>query len=96
MGMCVLGDILQSKVDELPGDIEGVKTYIDDIIILIKDRFKNHIEKMRIIFVRLRTAGLKVNTSKRSFGLKDIPDLGYVITREVLNLTQKKYKGSLL
>ena len=30
MGMCASGDILQSKVDELLGDIEGVKTYIGD------------------------------------------------------------------
>ena len=24
MGMCASGDILQAKVDDLPGDIEGV------------------------------------------------------------------------
>ena len=39
MGMCALGDIFQDKVDELLCDIEGGKTYIDDIIVLIKDRF---------------------------------------------------------
>ena len=37
MGMCTLGDIFQAKVDKLLGDIEGVKTYIDDILVLIKD-----------------------------------------------------------
>ena len=31
------GDILQSKVDELLGDIKGVETYIGDILVLIKD-----------------------------------------------------------
>ena len=34
MGMCDLGDIFQSKVDKLLVDIEGVKTYIDDILVL--------------------------------------------------------------
>ena len=28
MGMCALGDILQTKVDKILGDIEGVKMYI--------------------------------------------------------------------
>ena len=36
MGMCDLGDVFQVNVDELLGDIKGVKTYINDIIVLIK------------------------------------------------------------
>ena len=44
MGMFASGDILQVKVDELLGDIEGVNTYIDDLLILGKDSFeKAHI-----------------------------------------------------
>ena len=35
MGMCASGDMFQAKVDELPGDIQGVKTYIDGIFVLI-------------------------------------------------------------
>ena len=54
MGMCALGDISQAKVDELLGYIEGVKTYIVDILVLIKEIFSNHTEKPRIIFSRLR------------------------------------------
>ena len=43
IGMCASRDIFQAKLDELLGDIEGVKTYIDDILVLGKDRFENHI-----------------------------------------------------
>ena len=82
MGMCASGDIFQAKVDKTMGDIEVVNTYIDDIIILNKDCFTDHIEKLRTIFGRLRASGLKVNDPKYSFGLKEIPYLGYVITRE--------------
>ena len=70
MGMCALGDIFQAKLDELLGDIEGVNAYIDDIPVLNKYSFKNHIEQLRIIFNRLKSAGLKVNAPKCSFGLK--------------------------
>ena len=44
MGICASGDIFQAKVDKLLVDIEGVKMYIDDILILRKDIFENHIE----------------------------------------------------
>ena len=36
MDMCTLVDIFQNKVDKLIGDIEGVKTYIYDILLLSK------------------------------------------------------------
>ena len=81
ISMWVWGDIFQSKVDGLLGDIEGVKIYIDYILVLSKDILKNHIEQLRIIFGRLSAASLKVNAPKCSFGLKEIIYLGYVITR---------------
>ena len=43
MGMCALGDIFQAKVDKLLGDIEGVKTYIDDILAFSKESLYKHI-----------------------------------------------------
>ena len=70
MGMCASGDIFQAKVDELLGYIEGVKTYINDIIVLGKDIFENHIDQLRIIFGRLCDAGLNFNAPKFSFRLK--------------------------
>ena len=82
VGMCASEDIFQDKVDKILGDIEGVMTYIDYLLVLGKDIFEKNIGQLRIIFGRLRAAGLKVNAPKCSFGLKDIPYLGYVITRE--------------
>ena len=80
MGMCASGDIYQAKVEDIIGCIEGIKTYIDNISVLSKYILSNHIEQLRIIFDRLRTEGLIVNSPKCSFGLIEIPYLGYVIT----------------
>ena len=93
MVMYASGDIFQAKVDELLDDIEGVKTYIGDILVLSKYFFTKHIEQMRIIFCVLRATGLKVNPLKFSFGLKYIPYLGYVITREGIKPNPKKVQG---
>ena len=89
-GMCASGDIVQAKVEKLRGDIEGVKRYIDDILVLSKDIFDNHINQLIIIFGRLRAAGLKGNAPKWSCGLKEITYLGYVITREYIKPDPKK------
>ena len=41
MGMCASGDIFPTNEDEILGDIEGVKTYIENILVLIKDVLSN-------------------------------------------------------
>ena len=43
MGMCASRYIFQAKVDELLSDTEGVKTCIDDILVLGNDIFENNI-----------------------------------------------------
>ena len=93
MGMCASWNIFQAKVDELHVDIMGVKTYIDGALVFSKYSFENHIDQRRIIFVRLRAAGLKFNSPKCSFGLKEIPYLGYVITREGIKPDPIKVQG---
>ena len=93
IGMCTSREIFQAKVDNILGDIEGIKTYIDDILVLSKDIFENHIEQLIIIFSRLCAAGLKGDAPNCSFGLKEIPYLGYVITMEVIRTDPKKVQG---
>ena len=87
------GIYYKAKVDELLGDIKGVKTYINDILVLGKDSFENHINQLRIIFGKLRAAGLKVNAPKCSFWLKNIIYLGHVIKREGIKPDPKKVQG---
>ena len=75
MGMCTSRYISQVRVGDLLDNIEGVENYIDYILVFNKDCFRNHVEQMRMIFVRLCAAGLKVDVSKCIFGIKDIPYL---------------------
>ena len=50
-------------------------------------------DQLRVIFVRLHDAGLKVNSPKCSLGLNDIPYLGYFITWEGIIPDSKKLQG---
>ena len=44
------GDIFQSKIDKLLGDIERVKIYIENNLVPSKDDYPKHIEHPRDIF----------------------------------------------
>ena len=80
--LCASSDIFQAKVDKLIGDIEGVKKYINNILVLGKGGFYQHIDQIRVIFARICAIGLKANAPKCIVGLKEIPFLGYIITQE--------------
>ena len=73
LGMCALGDIFQTKVDDHIVDIKGVKTCIDVMLVLRKESFFKHIEQLEKNFGRLRAANLKVNDPKCSFWLQESP-----------------------
>ena len=60
------------------------------MLVLSKDIFENHMGQLRIILIRLRASGLKVNAPNYSLGLKDILYLWYVITREGIKPDPKK------
>ena len=93
IGVCASGDKSQAKLYKLLGNIEGVKTYIYDILVLSKKSFSDHIEQLCIIFVRLHAAGLKVNYPKHGFGLKGITYLVYVITSAGIKHDPNKMQG---
>ena len=63
--------------------------YLDDIIIFSKSE-EEHLEHLRIIFQRLKAAGLKLKRSKCDFMKKHIQYLGHLISEEGIQpLTEK-------
>lgn len=82
MGLCNSPDIFQEKMSELMADLEYTKVYIDDLLCLTKGNLADHLEKLEEVFLRLRTAGLKVNAKKSFFARGELEYLGYWITRD--------------
>ena len=50
MGMVISGDVFQSKVYDLIVDIDGVRTYIDNILCIGKGTFAEHLKQVEEIF----------------------------------------------
>jgi hypothetical protein len=51
--------------------------YLDDLLILTNNSFKDHLLKLEMVLARLSTAGMRVNISKTKFFAEQIEYLGY-------------------
>ena len=73
--------------------LEFVRAYIDDILILMHNDWKDHITKLALVFERIQSAGLKVNAVKSFFGKHAVEYLGYWITRNGIQPLPKKVEA---
>ena len=70
MGLCNNPDIYQEKMNEFFSGLEYVRVYIDDLLIISNGSFEDHLNKVKIVFKKIKAAGFKINTEK-SFFAKD-------------------------
>jgi hypothetical protein len=67
MGIKIVPDAFQNVMSKFVQDIEYVKTYVDNLLILTNNSFKDHLIKLEMVLARLSTAGMRVNISKSKF-----------------------------
>ena len=72
MGIKIDPDVFQNVMSKLTQDMEYVKTYLDDLLILTNKGFKDHLTKLEMALARLSTAGMRVNASKSKFFAEQI------------------------
>jgi hypothetical protein len=63
MGKKITSDVFQKVMSKFVQDLEYVKIYLDDLLILTNSSFKSHILKLEMVLARLSTAGMRVNIS---------------------------------
>ena len=95
MGVACSPDIFQERMSGLMQQLEYVRVYIDDLLILTNSTFDEHLLKLQVVLHRLQKAGLKVNANKSTFGSDEIEYLGYVLTRHGIKPQDKKVKAIL-
>ena len=80
-------------MSSLTGDLEYVRTYLDDLVITTKSDWQDHLHHPDIIFRRQKGAGLKVNAKKSFIGKDELEYLGYWITRMGIQPISKKMEA---
>ena len=95
MAIKIAPDVFQNVMSKLTQDMEYVKTYLDDLLILTNKTFKDHLLKLEMVLARLSTAGMRVNASKSKFFAEQIEYLGYWITRQGIQPVHDKIEAIL-
>ena len=67
MGQCNSPGIFQEKMIELIAGLESCRVYIDDLLIIIRGNYDQHLEHLEQALTQLSEAGLKTNASKSAF-----------------------------
>jgi hypothetical protein len=97
MGIKIAPDVFQKVMSKFVQDMEYIKTYLDDLLILTNSSssFKDHLLKLEMVLARLSTPGMKVNISKSKFFAEQIEYLGYWITRQDIQPIRNKVEAIL-
>ena len=81
MGIKNSPDIFQQKITELMEGLEDfIQAYLDDILIITKGPYQDHLNKVTEVLKRLQTAGLQVNLPKSKIAVQELEYLGYWLT----------------
>ena len=75
--------------------LDFARAYLDDLLIISKGSFDEHLEQLEQALTRLAEAGLKINASKSSLCRGELEYLGYWITRKGIRPVTKKVDAIL-
>ena len=95
MGIMCAPDIFQNKMSDLMRHLEYVKVYIDDLLVITKESFEDHLDKLKQVLQALLEAGLKCNLAKSFFCQEQVEYLGYLLTRDGIKPLPNKVKAIL-
>ncbi len=76
--------------------LEYRRAYIDNLLVITKSSYDDHLDKLEQIFIQLRDAGLKINAVKSFFCAQETEYLGYILTRVGIKPQPKKVQAILV
>jgi hypothetical protein len=71
------------------GDLEYVRAYIDDLLIITKGTYLKHLQKLATVLSQLQRAGLKLNVNKSWFSQEELAYL-HLDSQNRIQPTQEK------
>ena len=74
--------IFQAKMRSLFRDLEFVQAYLDDLLIVLCNTYKDHQDKLDKVLHRLQERGLCLNAPKSTFATDRFEYLGYTLTQD--------------
>ena len=90
MGVSNSLDIIQEKMNEMFRGLELIQAYIDDLLIIMKGDWSDHLDKLELTLQKLKENGLKCNIEKSSFRQTKMEYLGFWVNSTGIRPINKK------
>jgi hypothetical protein len=90
MGVSSSANVFQERITELMRGLEFARCHIDDLLIVTKGTYFDHLFKLDEVLRRVRQAGLKVNAKKSFFAKSQLECLGCWVTHKGIQPMPKK------
>ena len=78
MGLNISADIFQRELSRLFEGMPYVLVYINDILIITKETFEQHLEVVKKVLVKLLKVSMQLNVDKSYFAIIEVDYLGYI------------------
>lgn len=88
-GLSCSPEVYHQKVSQMFDDIEGVETYIDDILVWGETQ-QQHDERLEKVFERCRTKNFRLNRAKCNINKSAVEFLGHIIGSSGLKVKHDK------
>ena len=93
MGVKVAVDVFQEVMTELFSDLDYVRVYLDDILIIDNGTLEDRMQKVNVCLERLEKAGFKANVQKSLFAVEELEYLGFWLTKTGIQPQPKKVEA---
>ena len=93
MVICNSPDIFQEKMNKTIRGFEFIRAYINDLLIITKGYFSDHINKLEQVLQKLKDSRLKCNIEKSIFGQTEMEYLGFWVIRKGIRPVNKNSRS---
>ena len=93
MGLCNILDMFKEKMNELSAGFNYVHAYIDDLLVIIKGSYTDHLDHLDTVLQKLEEAGVQINATKLCFTAHKREYLGYWISRDGIQPVASKVEA---
>ena len=92
-GLCNAPATFQRLMTTVLGDenYSSLLIYLDDILVFLQT-YEEMLQRLDMVFTRLREHGLRVNSNKCQFFRKEVKYLGHVVSAEGVATDPEKYQ----
>lgn len=93
MGLNISPDLFHGKVSTIFADMQGVRSYMDDLLVWSNGSYEEHLEKLDEVLNRLQSKDLAVNALKSYWAVEEVDYLGFRLTTQGVLPQPRKVKA---